>query len=121
VGDKFNYSHDFKGMQAIEVFDGIIAWLKAEEAKIDRLHKPTEIEAYHGSLKALMVWKKNAEKTMSFRISEAEGAVHVDLSMTPASKAFGDDVYAWQKKIKTVWGQLADDLWTRLEESKQSG
>ncbi|MGD1060996.1 MAG: hypothetical protein ABR879_06030 [Methanomassiliicoccales archaeon] len=120
-GVTFSYSRDIKGAQVAEVFDGIVSWLKGEGATVDRMQKPTEISALHGSLTATAIWKKNAEKTMTFKLSEKGDLVHVDLKMAPASTEFGYDVYGYQKKIQSGWGQLAEELWTRLEAPKQSG
>ncbi|MDD1769946.1 MAG: hypothetical protein LUO79_02560 [Methanomassiliicoccales archaeon] len=114
-GTTFSYSREIKGLKVTEVFDGIVSWLKEEGATIDRMQRPTEIVALHGSLKALAIWKKNAEKTMAFKLSEAGDAVHVDITMEPASTEFGYDVYGYQRKIQAGWGQLAVELWSRLE------
>lgn len=120
MSDKFSFGRDFKGIDASTLFDGILEWLKAEGAKIEREQKPAQIEALHGNMKAMSVWKKDVEKTMSFKLTEASDAVHVELTMAPVSSAFGYDVYTYQKKIQTNWGQLAEELWTRLEGLKQT-
>ena len=120
MSDKFSFGRDFKGIDASTLFDGIVEWLKAEGAKIEREQKPLQIEALHGNMKAMSVWKKDVEKSMSFRLSETNDAVHIELTMSPVSSAFGYDVYTYQKKIQTNWGQLAEELWTRLDGLKQS-
>lgn len=58
---------------------------------------------------------------MTFKLSEAGDVIHVELTMAPASTEFGYDVYGYQKKIQAGWGQLADELWSRLEAPKKVG
>jgi hypothetical protein len=69
-------------------------------------------------MKALKVWNITAEKKMSFTLSQDNEGVNVILVMEPASKMFEDDVYAWRNKIQTAWGQLANDVWANIEQSK---
>jgi hypothetical protein len=79
---------------------------------------PKEVEAIHGSLKTLEVWKKTAEKKVSFTLDEDGEGVKVSLVMEPASKMYDDDVYVWRNKIQTSWGQLANDIWAIIERSE---
>ncbi len=114
MADKFSFARDFRGIDSATLFDGILEWLKAEGATIERTQKPAQIEALHGNMMAVSVWKKDIEKSMSFRLIETDETVHVELTMAPVSSAFGYDVYTYQKKIQANWGQLAEELWTRL-------
>jgi hypothetical protein len=117
MGETFHYEHRFKASME-EVFNQIVSWLKNEGAMIIKEKAPVEAEAVHGSLKALAVWKKTAEKRMSFALSEDSEGVKVSLVMEPASKMYDDDVYVWRNKIQTSWGQLANDIWTSIERSE---
>ncbi len=120
TADKFTFSRDFSGIDPSALFEGILAWLKAEGATIERTQKPSQIEALHGNMTAVSVWKKDVEKSMSFRLTEANDSVHVELTMAPVSSAFGYDVYTYQKKIQSNWGQLAEELWKKLDGLKQA-
>ena len=117
MGETFHYEHRFKSSKE-EVFYRIVSWLKSEGAVITKEKVPDDVEAVHGSLKALAVWKKTAEKRMSFALSEDSEGVKVSLVMEPASKMYDDDVYVWRNKIQTSWGQLANDIWTSIERSQ---
>ena len=117
MGETFHYNHKFKASKA-EVFQHIITWLKMEGAQITMEKVPDKVEAIQGSMKALKVWNRTAEKRMSFTLSEDIEGVNVVLVMEPASKLFEDDVYAWRSKIQMAWGQLADDIWASVEQSK---
>ena len=114
-GTIFSFSHDLKGAKAEDVFDEIVEWLKEEGATVERMRRPNEIEALHGSLTATAIWKKNAEKTMKIDISGSEENVHIDLAMAPGSTEFGYDVYGYQNKIRSGWGQVAEELWHKLD------
>lgn len=117
MGETFQYNHKFKASKE-EVFQQVISWLKKEGAQIIMEKVPDKVEAIQGSMKALKVWNKTAEKRMSFALSEDSEGVSVVLVMEPASKMFEDDVYAWRSKIQMAWGQLADDIWASVERSK---
>ena len=114
MGETFQYSHNFKASKEV-VFNKIISWLKSEGAQIIMEKVPERIEAIQGSMKALKVWNKTAEKRMSFSLSEDSEGVIVALVMEPASKMYEDDVYAWRNKIQMSWGQLANDIWASVE------
>jgi hypothetical protein len=116
MGEKFTYSHKFKASKE-EVFQQISSWLKKEGAQITMDKRPDKVEAIQGSMKALKVWNVTAEKRISFTLSEDSEGVNVVLVMEPASKMFEDDVYAWRNKIQTAWGQLANDIWTSVDQS----
>lgn len=120
MGETYRYVHDFKARKAEEVFDQLVSWLKGEGAKVTISQRPRQLEAIHGSLKALEVWKKTAEKKMSFTLGQADEVVNVILTMEPASKLYGNDVYVWRDKIQATWGQLAEEIWARVERSAPS-
>ena len=57
---------------------------------------------------------------MRIKIVETAEGVRVELAMAPGSTEFGYDIYGYQKKIEAGWGQLAEELWRRLEGSVQA-
>ncbi len=117
MGETFHYSHKIKASRE-EVFQQIISWLKKEGAQVTREKALDKVEAIQGSMKPLKVWNIATEKRMSFALSEDVEGVNVSLVMEPASKMYEDDVIAWKSKIQTTWGQLADDIWAYIEQSK---
>ncbi len=52
----FQFSQEFWGMKADEVYDKIMTWLTMENARKVVGLKPTSIEAVHGSYKTVKGW-----------------------------------------------------------------
>lgn len=109
------YSHEFKGKKAEEVFDGIMLWLKNERAEVEGSSRPTQIEAVHGSRKTVSVWKRNARKKLEFSINAISDGVKVDVKTSTGSMMYADDVGTWRPQIYVNYGLLLEEIWASVD------
>jgi len=109
-----DYKHEFKGMSAGAVFDGIMLWLNRENAKRIASEGKTSIEASHGSLRTLMSWESNGKKKLRFTIAPSNGGVLVTVTATP-SMANSSDVARMAAEAKVNWGLLLEECWASVE------
>ena len=109
------YSHDFKGKNAGEVFDGILRWLNREDAKIKSSNKASEIIAVHGSRTAASVLHRNAMKTLFFNpIATKDGTqVQVEVHIDWMIYIFGID--DWRRQIHVRNCVLLEELWASIQ------
>jgi len=76
---------------------------------------PTSIEAVHGSLKTVSVWKRDAKKKLRFSIQAKGRGAEVLLKISPGSLMYADDVGTMKKEIFINWGTLAEEIWGYVE------
>ena len=109
----FNFSHELKGKSIKTVYLIIFDWLDREGVKIERMAEYYEIVGVHGK-GWILVWERNAKKTLKFRLTEASGSVVVEVEATP-SRLYYDDVPGSEDEIEASWSSLLNELWASIE------
>lgn len=112
---EFEYRHEFVNKPVGEVHGAIVRWLGTEGAKVSRDEAPNLIEAVHGSLKTISVWKRDAKKKLTFDILAKREGSEVVLKASPGSIGYADDVGRMRQEIFVGWGLLAEEIWAFVE------
>jgi hypothetical protein len=110
----FQYSHEFKGKRADEVYEKVMAWLTKEEARKVVSTKPTSIEAIHGSHKTMKGWNRNAKKKLSIFISPSPSGVTASATASP-TMANSSDVAQMSEDARLNWGLLIEECWAAVD------
>ncbi|MDW5564015.1 MAG: hypothetical protein SA339_12410 [Methanomassiliicoccus sp.] len=110
----FQYSHEFKGKRANEVFDKIMVWLTKEDAKKVVGTEPTRIEAIHGSHRTVKGWKRNAKKELTFDLSQSSNGVVVSVNASPVM-INSSDLAQMAEDARLNWGMLLEECWGFVE------
>ncbi len=103
----FQYTHEFRGEQADEVYDKVMGWLTKEEARKVVGVRPTSIEAVHGSHKTMKGWNRNAKKKLGFLFSPSPNGTAVSVTASP-TMANSSDVAQMAEDARLNWGLLAE-------------
>lgn len=111
----YQYASDFKHKSPEEVFDAILAWSDVEKCKDATSERPGKIEFVHGSIRTVSVWKRNAKKNLQFIISKTEDGTHVQVTASPGSMMYSDDIRTMDKEIYVNWGILLDEIWASID------
>lgn len=110
----FQYSHEFKGKRADEVYDKVMSWLTKEDARNIVGTKPASIEAIHGSHKTMKGWKRNAKKKLNFTFSPSPSGVTVFVTASP-TMANSSDVAQMAEDAWLNWGLLVEVCWAAVD------
>jgi len=110
----FQYSHEFKGKRADEVYDKVMPWLTKEYAKNVVGTRPASIEAIHGSHKTMKGWKRNAKKKLNFTLAPSQSGVAAFVTASP-TMANSSDVAHMAEDARLNWGLLAEECWAAVD------
>lgn len=91
--------------------------MRSQKAKVKQSQPPVFIQASHGRALQPLGWKKDARKTITFRIMPQENDVLVRAEFNPAALN-ASDVRSRIEQAQANWNELLSDLWYRLGDTQ---
>ncbi len=112
-GSEYAFEHLFKGKDQAEVYKGIIAWLKGEQATVTQEDGKSTIVATLGGRRIFGSEHPLSQKNVIFVIATTAEGVVVTATMSHPRNTY--DSRMKQSRVKAGWGYLANTLWALIE------